>query len=511
MKRLLLFVGALAFTNFATTACSSDDNSKPDVKPDDKNTELSFESSKGTYTGKKGNNGGFDIVLTGKEAAVQLQFVSDVVKDENLLDAVLTPKVYTVSDQGVLYSLSTDSYLKKGNAQFKFVSGELEVAKSGTTYTVKGLLTDEQKITYKIDYTGAIDIEPVYDTTYEVQNGWYWGDNEYDNPNIGEYMTYFTQGQANKYGELEGDGHHISLSFFDEMAPKAWEAKVPNKTFKASTEFKKGSFRVASKEAIDSGEADYSFASFTHKDSKAGIDKELYITDGSIKVMDNAKGQEIRFNIQMQDGSKHVGKYVGNVKQGDQYTISTLRADRTVGNLTQGFLEYKGKSPINGKVNNRWNIYLYNDKLIPYPEFYWAVEGSGEWMRVTIYTDVNATTDIPVGVYPIGEEQAGNAGKGGGTEPGLDWGTWFYELKNDEPVQFAPTRTGTVKIAKTGNTYTVTVDAVDDRENKIKATYTGDLKFENNANRMAPSQKTMTAKKSYGKGKLYDAAKKSKQ
>lgn len=506
MKKLSCLVSFLLLTNLAMTSCSSDDNNS-----NDKSNPISIDKTKGTYLGKVEEKGNFEITLSAKEGDFKLQFISDLVKDEDLLEAALKPETYIVSETAHLYTLSTASVVTKGGTEFKIVKGELAVTKNNDTYTFKGNLIDDQQLTYHIDYTGAIDIEPIYEVNYEIQNGWYWGDNVFDHPNIAEYMTFFTQGEANKYGELEGNGYHISLSLFDEMAPKAWEAKVPNKTFKASTEFAIGTFKVGSKEAIESGEVDYSFATFQHNDKAAGIEDELYILDGTIKVVDHTKGQEVRFNILLEDGTRHVGKYAGKVKQGDQYTISTLRADKKVGKLTQGFLEYKGKSPITAKENNRWNIYLYGEKLVPYPEYYWALEGTGEWMRITIYSDVNTTTDIPVGEFPIGEEKVGNAGEGGGSEPGLDWGTWYFEMNDDENINHAPTRTGKVIISKTGNDYTISLDAIDDRENKITASYTGPLSFVNNASKMAPNKQAKSVKKSYNKGKKFDAAKNSRK
>ncbi len=510
MKKLSFLVSFILLTNLAMTSCSSDDNKSDNATP------VTVDQSTGTYLGTVDNKGDFNIVLKTNKGDFHLNFISNAIADADLLEAGLRPETYLVSDGSVLYTITTKSVLKQGETQAKIVGGSLAVSKAEQTYTFKGTLKDEQGVEYDINYTQAIDIEPIYDVTYEVQNGWYWGDNVFDHPNVAEYMTYFTQGEANKYGELEGDGYHISLSFFDQMAPKAWEAKVPNKTFKASTAYEVGAFRVGSKEAIENGEDDYSFASFQHNDKAAGIEEELYILDGSIKVMEHKQGQEIRFNILLENGKRHLGKYTGTVKQGDQYTISTLRADQEVQELTQGFLEYKGKSPITAKENNRWNLYLYSETLTPYPGQYFGVDGSGEWMRVTLYTDVNATTDIPVGEFPIGEEMAGNAGEGGGSEPGLDWGTWFFKQTIDSEGEsvttgFAPTRTGTVKVEKNGDVYTITVNAIDDRENKITASYTGNLQFVNNASRATSTQQTKVAKKSYGKGQKFDAAKNSRK
>lgn len=518
MKRLSYVVSFVLLSSLAVTSCSSDDHNylKP-VDPTDPVDPITVTQSTGTYLGKIEEKGNFAIVLKTNKGEFNLKFISDVVKDENLLESTLKSEKYIVSDTGNLYTLSTGSTVKNGAVVAKITQGELAVVSANGTHTFKGTLQDEQGVKYDINYSEAIDIEPIYDVTYEVQNGWYWGDNVFDHPNVAEYMSYFTQGDANKYGELEekGTGYHISLSFFDQMAPKAWEAKIPTKTFKASTKYEVGAFKVGSKEAIENGAYHYSFATFLHRDQVAGIDKKLYILDGSIKVMEHKQGQEIRFNILLENGTRHLGKYAGTVKQGDQYTISTLRADKEVKKLTQGFMEYKGKSPITAKQNNRWNLYLYSETLTPHPGEYFWVEGSGEWMRVTLYTDLNATTDIPVGEFPIGEENAGNAGKGGGSEPGLDWGTWFFEQTIDRDGEsvtsgFAPTRTGTVKVEKTGDQYTITVNAIDDRENKITASYTGALAFVNNASR-ATASSAKAVKKSYGKGKKFDTVKNSRK
>ncbi|WHT38551.1 hypothetical protein QNH98_16320 [Myroides sp. mNGS23_01] len=337
MKRLSYVISFVLLSSLAITSCSSDDHNY--LIPVDPKNPITIDQSTGTYLGKVEDKGNFAIVLKTNKGEFNLTFISDVVKDENLLEAAIKSETYIVTDTGHLYTLSTKSTVKNGDAVAAITQGELAVVSANGSHTFKGTLQDEQGVKYDINYTQAIDIEPIYDVTYEVQNGWYWGDNVFDHPNVAEYMTYFTQGDANKFDELEedGTGYHISLSFFDQMAPKAWEAQVPNKTFKASTEYEVGAFRVGSKEAIESGDIDYSFASFQHNDKAAGIKDELYILDGAIKVMDNEKGQEIRFNILLEDGTRHLGKYIGKVKQGDEYTISTLRADKTVSKLTQGF------------------------------------------------------------------------------------------------------------------------------------------------------------------------------
>lgn len=490
MKKLMKILGIFIFVNGALISCSDDDSSdRPGIA-------TPIESAEGTYLGTENNTGKFKILLHANEGDFQLNFISDAVADINLLEAELKSTKYTLSQAASLYSITTDSYLNKENVQSKIISGELTIDRLEEIYTIQGTLTNEQNISYKVDFKGPIDIEPVYDIQYDKQNGWYWGDQEYDHPNIAEYMAYFAQGETDNYGELKGDGYYISLSFYNNMAPKAWEAKIPNQTYKASPEYQVGTFRIATQEDIDEGAQYYAFASFKHNNSKEGIAKEVFIKDGSIKVMDNKDVQEVRFNFDLQDGSRHVGKYIGKVRQGDEYTVTTLKADRQVGQLDHGYIEYKGKSPIAGKENNRWDIYILNQNVTTYPEYYWASEGTGDFMRITLYTPTTVTTEIPAAIYPIGDENAGNAGLGAGSEIGLEFGTWFFEMKNDDFTNYAPIKTGNVVVAKNNGVYTITVEGKDDRQNTIKANYSGELTFINSGDRTGlPSKMKKISKK----------------
>lgn len=499
MKNLLRSLALFVLVTPTIISCSDDDNSASNPG---NNTDITIETAKGTYSTTENNKGLFNISLNAADVDFEIAFISDPVADEDLLDAELKSENYVVSAETQMYSITLDSYLTKNSTQSNIISGNLNVILTGEIYSLTGVLTDAENKTYKISYNGPIDIEPIYDVEYEKQNGWYWGDNEYDHPNVAEYMTYFSQGETNNYGELTGDGYYLSLSFFNNMAPKAWEAKVPNQTYTPSTDFEVGTFHIASQQEIDNGAPIYAFASFQHNDSNAGIELEDYITGGTVKVMENDEDQEIRFNIELRDGSRHIGKYVGNVRQGDEYTVSSLVADREVGQLDYGFIEYKGQSPIAGKDNNRWNVYLFNQGVTAYPEYYWSTEGTGDYMRLTIYTESGQTTEIPSGTYPLGVEIAGNAGSGGGFEVGLDYGTWFYAMNADNITNYAPIKTGTVTFAENDGLYTISVVGVDDRENAITANYSGELTFVNNANKPAASAKAKS-KKAVGTNKLH--------
>lgn len=501
MKKLLGILGIFIFLNGAVISCSDDDSSNgPEVI-------TPGGSAKGTYLGAENNTGKFKITLHLSDHDYILNFISDPVANSDLLEAKLKSAQYNVSAAAGLYSIKIDSYLTKENTQSTIASGQLVVDRLEEIYTIKGTLTDEHNVAHTVDFKGPIDIEPVYDIEYNKQNGWYWGDQEYDHPNIAEYMAYFAQGQTDQYGELTGDGYYISLSFYNSMAPKAWEAKVPNQTYNASTEYEVGSFRIATSEDIEDGAPYYAFASFKHINSAEGIAKEVFITGGSIKVLDKEEVQEVRFNFELEDGSRHVGKYTGKVRQGDEYTVTTLKVDKQVGQLDHGYIDYKGRSPIEGKENNRWDIYVLNQNVTTYPEYYWASEGTGDFMRISLYTTTDVTADIPAGTYPIGDETAGNAGIGAGSEIGLEFGTWFFEMTNDDFSNYAPIKTGNVIVAKNNGVYTITLEGKDDRQNTIRANYSGPLTFVNSANRNAKPSK---ATKAPAKQNRYDWKKNSK-
>lgn len=431
--------------------------------------------------------GSFNIVLKSEGIDFNIHFFSDIVADNDLLNPELKAGTYifansvmSAGNSDEKLTIAPDSYLMIGENKTSIISGELTVDYQANSYTIDGVVGDAQGNTYNINYSGAIDIEPEYDVEYAKQNGWFWGDNEWDYPGIGEYMTNFVVGETNSWGELTGDGYYIGFSIYNDMPPKAWEAQIPNQTYTASTKKEVGTFNIATQQNIEDGNPKYMYAYIHHIDSETGIDEEYYITGGTIIFMEHEDGQEVRFNVELHDGSRHLAKYTGYVRQGDEYTVTTLVDDREAQGLESGYIEYKGKTPMYGLENNRWNIYLVSTGVNIYPnKYYWSADGNGDFMRLGIYTSLDATEDIPEGTYPIGKELPGNAGEGSGYEPGLDFGTWYFEFKNDNYANYAPLKTGDINISKTEDVYTITVTAIDDRDNTVTASYTGELEFVN--------------------------------
>ena len=61
------------------------------------------------------------------------------------------------------------------------------------------------------EYNGKIDVEPVYNTVFTAQTGWYWGDDDYDYPGIGQYLITLYDGEYDSQGLIEGTSYIAQL------------------------------------------------------------------------------------------------------------------------------------------------------------------------------------------------------------------------------------------------------------------------------------------------------------
>ena len=340
---------------------------------------------------------------------------------------------------------------------------------------ISDLKIDQQENKWvSCEYNGKIDVEPVYNTVFTAQTGWYWGDDDYDYPGIGQYLITLYDGEYDSQGLIEGTS--ISLSYYAEMAPKAWEAQIPEGIYHSSTEYQKGTILVATPEIIE--EQPWSIYGYAMRQQIVNGEKtEHFAIEVVSKVEKIGDGQYVlKFNILFNNGERHLSKYVGNVRQGDEFTKTTLTQDLTMETPGFGYLEYRGPSPMwNIKGVNRWSIRLYTDGIVVHPDQYWGVElnGEGEYITIELFTDSHYTTEIPEGRYVISKEEVpyhANMGQGGW---GYNFGTWYYDLGDNQ----APAVSGEVNVGRNGDDYTVAFQLIDDRGNTIQSDYTGPLQY----------------------------------
>lgn len=448
---------------------------------------------KAVYNGEKDGLGLFVFDFSNGSADLHLELYSDVVPEEDLLDANLAPGNYTadtVAAKGVL--LAGDSWFsaKDGNGD----NSDLAIA-GGSVYIVvtegcqMAFITDltmSDGSRLECEYNGPVDIEPVYTTVFEAQTGWFWGDSEWDYPGIGQYMVIFYKGEYDGQGLIEGES--LSFDFYSVMPEEAWNAEIPEGTYTTTTEYAMNTVLVATEE-IRQNERYKIWGYANYQTIQEGVDSVRFIVDGTVKVSKTADEYVMKFNFLCEDGIRVVGKYSGPVVQGDEYTRTTLTEDVVMENLGFGYLEYEGPSPMqNIKGVNRWNIRLYDNTLRVEPDQYWGIynDSYGEYIVMQVFTDGSYTEYIPEGRYVISEEEVPyhiNQGQGGF---GFNFATWYNYFEEGEYIQQAPAITGEVNISRDGTEYIIDIEIVDDRGNTITANYQGELTYWNSYDKPEP-------------------------
>ena len=494
---LLCMAGLLGMN----TACDDSDEGQGQG-PEKESTETAMKYVTATYVGEQNACGFFTFDFctepTGENEAIpanasglHIELYSDVVAPENLLDASIAPGRYATGETPGKFTIQsgqtaegrvTGSYYYttdvNGNVtKLPVTEGEIYfvITDGNQAAFISDLKIDQQENKWvSCEYNGKIDVEPVYNTVFTAQTGWYWGDDDYDYPGIGQYLITLYDGEYDSQGLIEGTS--ISLSYYAEMAPKAWEAQIPEGVYHSSTEYQKGTILVATPEIIE--EQPWSIYGYAMRQQIVNGEKtEHFAIEVVSKVEKIGDGQYVlKFNILFNNGERHLSKYVGNVRQGDEFTKTTLTQDLTMETPGFGYLEYRGPSPMwNIKGVNRWSIRLYTDGIVVHPDQYWGVElnGEGEYITIELFTDSHYTTEIPEGRYVISKEEVpyhANMGQGGW---GYNFGTWYYDLGDNQ----APAVSGEVNVGRNGDDYTVAFQLIDDRGNTIQSDYTGPLQY----------------------------------
>ena len=484
MKRRILFhYAALLIVLSAVFSCEKNPV-EPIPVPEVGTSVYKMTEVVSTYTGEQNGLGVFLFEFKGDNAELHLELFSKAVPEEDLLDANVVPGTYSVD------SVAAEGVVAAGSSYLVRLSQDGTEEKlpvvGGSVYLV---ITDADQAAFITDlelseteyaqceYNGPIDIEPVYTTEFETYTGWYWGDSEYDFPDIGQYMVQFYLGETDGNGLVEGEG--LSFDFYSIMAAEPWAAQIPEGTYLTSTEYAVNTVRVATEEVMENERwSIYAYANF--QTIADGVDSIRFITDGKVKVERDGDIYVMKFNFLCEDGLRVLGKYTGPVVLGDEYTRTTLVEDVSMDNLGFGYVEYEGPSPMaNIKGVNRWYIRLYDNTLKVDPDYYWGIYNDtyGEYIVMQVYTDGSHTDRIPEGRYVISEEEVPyhvNEGQGGF---GFNFGTWYYYFEDGENLQQAPAISGEVNIAWAGEDYIIDAVIIDDRGNEITASYEGPLTY----------------------------------
>lgn len=178
-----------------------------------------------------------------------------------------------------------------------------------------------------------------------------------------------------------------------------------------------------------------------------------------------ADGDDIEFeyvgNIEVLDASSSGGDDGGDGGDGE----IPSDADFTFNDFTKGELDYNGSED----GFTYWSIYLGDDNVD-----LTDLSGSGHLACIDLCTTNSSSTDIPVGTYTVSETDGNFVAIPIYEYDGYYYGTMFCEGDN---ILVGAT-SGTVKIMKSGSTYTVSMDLVDSEfNNTFKGSYTGTLTY----------------------------------
>ena len=98
---------------------------------------------------------------------------------------------------------------------------------------------------------------------------------------------------------------------------------IPEGIYHSSTEYQKGTILVATPEIIE--EQPWSIYGYAMRQQIVNGEKtEHFAIEVVSKVEKIGDGQYVlKFNILFNNGERHLSKYVGNVRQGDEFTKTT--------------------------------------------------------------------------------------------------------------------------------------------------------------------------------------------
>lgn len=155
----------------------------------------------------------------------------------------------------------------------------------------------------------------------------------------------------------------------------------------------------------------------------------------------------------------------GDGEGGDSDGDIPSNTDYTFNDFTQGELDYNGAED----GFSYWSIYL-GDDAVDLAD----LSGTGRIACIDLCTTNSSSTDIPVGTYTVSETDGNFVAIPIYEYDGYYYGTMFCEGDN---ILVGAT-SGTVKVLKSGSTYTVSMDLVDsDYNNTFKGSYTGTLTY----------------------------------
>lgn len=215
-----------------------------------------------------------------------------------------------------------------------------------------------------------------------------------------------------------------------------------------------------------------SFARYIYTDADGGAWEEKF-TEATLVV--KREGNDYNFELTgvTENGTTFHVVYKGSQKYDDKSSSSGPSDESTITGDYEA--NYNGASATG---------VFYGDKL-GNGTGYWTLDlkpqgGLGDGLGLQLYSDVTTFGDFPTGTYTISDAGTANtATKGAISGNKLSGSCLYIYLIQNQITGFALFNEGQIEIAKTGSSYTVTLNVVDELGHKVTGTWTGNISLKN--------------------------------
>lgn len=307
----------------------------------------------------------------------------------------------------------------------------------------------------------------------------YYGDRKTEglyNYFVGFCSTAITE-DSDGYLIPSGDGCMVKVDFYSSTPSDSWEnAELPDGTYVLQ----------GSDEELSAGMLhNYYTRIETVVD---GAVKSKDFASGSIEVISSQSAKVVKGTFKLADGSDFVFSYEGELQTADPDASQVLPPMTEPIDVTMNIAAgaYYGDDYKMGA--DRYEIALTNAPLNSSGE----INGAGYMLYLSMFDTPSSIIGLSAGTYTVNDTyEAKTIEKG---EIILDVTGSFIVKYNESGAteNFCMITAGTATVALSGTRYTITADFTADKDLPVKATYSGEIDFEDYSSAGSQSPSTLT-------------------
>ncbi len=321
------------------------------------------------------------------------------------------------------------------------------------------------KLYYMLDAdtlaTNTISVSQEYNSQYTFTASYACGQcygmkNNYNADGIWQYSVYFSDTPMDEYGTFVEGATYYFVDFWSNGEVEGIDSvALPAASY---------SFGKAGENDVISEASRYFIMNVVENEDDDEYSDWGEFVDGTVIV--RRSGYSVTLTGALEDvwGGTHSISFNGELSLENFGLYTTLDGDETFGNISDVDCEarYYGDYYQTGTAN--WMLCIGSE--------------TGTGFTIDISADASYDLDggIPEGTFSISSEGGvADTFLAGTIFNGYLSGTWLVSFDEDGALTapYAPICDGTVEISASGDSYTITIDGTDDRENSITASWTG--------------------------------------